>query len=110
MYVYVWEHIGSLNYRTALWMFTKLGRDEVLIWPRTCIKVFRPYLPWEDPRKCKQGSRGPLLQPEPLLQTGRLQQQTEQITIILKQVGRGIVLFGSIPKSNFVTRTLYSGK
>ena len=34
MHVYVhdvWEHIASLYYRTALWMFTKLGRDEVLI-------------------------------------------------------------------------------
>ena len=31
MHVIVWEHIASLYYRTALWMFTKLGRDEVLI-------------------------------------------------------------------------------
>ena len=31
MHVYVWEHIASLYYRTALWMFTKLGRDEVLM-------------------------------------------------------------------------------
>ena len=31
MHVYVWEHIVSLYYRTALWMFTKLGRDEVLM-------------------------------------------------------------------------------
>ena len=29
--LYVWEHIASLYYRTAWWMFTKLGRDEVLI-------------------------------------------------------------------------------
>ena len=29
--VYVWKHIVSLYYRTALWMFTKLGRDEVLM-------------------------------------------------------------------------------
>ena len=27
MHVYVWEHIASLYYR----MFTKLGRDEVLM-------------------------------------------------------------------------------
>ena len=33
MYVYVWEHIVSLYYRTAWWMFTKLGRDEVLMVP-----------------------------------------------------------------------------
>ena len=31
MHVYVWEHIVSLCYRTAEWMFTKLGRDEVLM-------------------------------------------------------------------------------
>ena len=29
MHVYVWELIVSLYYRTAKWMFTKLGRDEV---------------------------------------------------------------------------------
>ena len=31
LYIYVWEHIVSLYYRTAEWMFTKLGRDEVLM-------------------------------------------------------------------------------
>ena len=31
MHVYVLEHIASLNYGTALWIFTKLGRDEVLM-------------------------------------------------------------------------------
>ena len=31
MHVYVLEHIISLSYRTTLWMFTKLDRDEVLI-------------------------------------------------------------------------------
>ena len=31
MHVYVWEYIVSLYYRTAEWMFTKLGRDEVLM-------------------------------------------------------------------------------
>ena len=36
MHVYVWEHIVSLYYRTALWMFTKLGRDEVLMVPYKC--------------------------------------------------------------------------
>ena len=28
MHVYVLEHTGSLCYRTAWWMFTKLGSDE----------------------------------------------------------------------------------
>ena len=36
MHVYVWEHIVSLYYRTALWMLTKLGRDEVLMVPYKC--------------------------------------------------------------------------
>ena len=31
IHVYVWEHIASLYYRTALWIITKLGRDEVLM-------------------------------------------------------------------------------
>ena len=31
MHVYVWEHIVSLYYRTAYWMFTKLGMHEVLM-------------------------------------------------------------------------------
>ena len=31
IHVYVWEHIVSLYYRTAQCMFTKLGRDEVLM-------------------------------------------------------------------------------
>ena len=31
MHVYVWEHIVSIYYRTAWLMFTKLGRDEVLM-------------------------------------------------------------------------------
>ena len=33
MHVYIWEHIDSLYYSTAQWMFTKLGRDEVLMVP-----------------------------------------------------------------------------
>ena len=33
MHVYVLEHIVSLCYRTTWWMFTKLGRDEVLMAP-----------------------------------------------------------------------------
>ena len=36
MHVHVWEHIVSLYYRTAQWMFTKLGRHEVLMVPYKC--------------------------------------------------------------------------
>ena len=31
MHVYVLEHIVSLNYIIAWWIFTKLGRDKVLM-------------------------------------------------------------------------------
>ena len=33
VYMYVWEHIVSLYYRTAGWMFTKLSRDNELMAP-----------------------------------------------------------------------------
>ena len=33
VHVYVWEHIVSINYRIAIWIFTKLGRDKVLMTP-----------------------------------------------------------------------------
>ena len=36
MHVYVWEYIVSLYYRTTSWMFTKLGRDEMLMVPYKC--------------------------------------------------------------------------
>ena len=35
VYVYVLEHRVNLNYRIAWWLFTKLGRDKVLMTPRT---------------------------------------------------------------------------
>ena len=37
MFMYTLEHIISLSYRTTLWMFTKLDRDEVLIVTHLCI-------------------------------------------------------------------------
>ena len=37
MHVRVWEHIVSLNYRITRWIFTKLGRDKVLMTPHICI-------------------------------------------------------------------------
>ena len=41
MHVCEWEHIVSLYYRTAQWMLTKLGRDEMLMVPYKCY-CFRP--------------------------------------------------------------------
>ena len=37
MSMYTFEHIISLSYRTTLWIFTKLDRDEVLIVTHLCI-------------------------------------------------------------------------
>ena len=37
MHVYVLEYIVSLSHRTALWMFMKLGRDEVLMVQHLCL-------------------------------------------------------------------------
>ena len=37
VHVYVLEHIVSLYYRITWWIFTKLGRDEVLMTPHICI-------------------------------------------------------------------------
>ena len=37
MHVYIWEHIASLFYRTDLWMFTKLDREEVLMTLHMCL-------------------------------------------------------------------------
>ena len=82
MHVYVWEHIASLYYTTAKWMFTKLGRDEVL-------------MAWHMHKYvlAKSAGGGPRARPnrtlgggvpffKKLLQTGRLQQQTEFIAMI----------------------------
>ena len=49
-----------------------------------------------DPGRGKNMSRGHLLQTE------RLQRQTECIAMIYKHVGRSVVTFGSISKSNFL--------
>ena len=37
VHAYVLEHIVSLNYRISWWIFTKLGRDKVLMTPHICI-------------------------------------------------------------------------
>ena len=37
VHVYVLKHIVSLNYRIAWWIFTKLGRDKVLMTSHICI-------------------------------------------------------------------------
>ena len=34
---FVWEHKASFKYRIARWIYTKLGRDKVLMTPHICI-------------------------------------------------------------------------
>ena len=46
VHVYVLEHIVSLKYRIPWWIFTKLGRDKVLMTPHICINSWA---------KCAQG-------------------------------------------------------
>ena len=57
MHVYVWEHIASINYRTAYRMFTKLGRDEVLM-ARHMHKDVGHICSGADPGRGKIGHRG----------------------------------------------------
>ena len=82
MHVYVWQHIVSLYYSTAQWMFTKLGRDEVLMVPYKCC-----YFSARSPQGriqggAKIGHAGDPFFNNFFLQTGRLQQQTEFIAMI----------------------------
>ena len=101
IHVYVWEHIVSLYYRTAEWMFMKLGRDEVLMVPYKCYCFSARSVKGRIQGGAKIGHGESPSSMNFLLQTGRLQQQTECIAMILKHVGRSVVTFGSILKSNF---------
>ena len=74
MYVYVWEHIVSLYYRTTEWMFMKLGRDEVLM-ALHMHKDVLPHLPKGGSRARQNRSPGrggvsPLLSPRNALRWG----------------------------------------
>ena len=82
MHVYVWEHIVSLYYRPAWWMFTKLGRDEVLMVPYKCFCFSARSVQGRIQGGAKIGHGGVPFFNELLLQTGRLQQQTKCIAMI----------------------------
>ena len=62
MHVYVLEHIVSLYYRTALWMFTKLGRHEMLMFPYNCCCFSARSPQGRIQGGAKRGQGGPLLQ------------------------------------------------
>ena len=78
----------------------KLGRDEVLMDPYKCC-----CLSGRSAKGRIQGGvkicHGVPFFKKLLLQTGRLQRETECIAMIYKHVGRSVVTFGSIPKSDF---------
>ena len=69
--------------------------------PLQVLLFFGQIPPEADPGQGKNMSRGVPFFRKLLLQTGRLRQQTECIAVIKKHVGRSVVIFGSIPKSNF---------
>ena len=58
MNVYVWEHIVSLSNRTAQWMLTKLGRDEVLMAAHMMLRCFGHIRARADQGHSKTRSRG----------------------------------------------------
>ena len=109
MHVYVWEHIVSLSYRTAWWMCTNLVRDEMLMTPAHVLWCIGHICTGADPLRGKNMSWGSLSSKKLLLQTGRLQQQTECIA----HVDWSVVGCSSNPKSNFwrahCTQVSYSG-
>ena len=72
MHVYVLDHIVSLCYKTALWMFTKLGRDEVLVAPHMWLDIGQTLPRGGSRAGQKYVNEGSLLK-GPLLQIGRLQ-------------------------------------
>ena len=71
-------------------------------WFLTSVVVFSQIRPGADQGRGKNRSlRVPFFK-KLLPQTGRLQRQTECIAVIYKHVGRSVVIFGSILKSNFL--------
>ena len=61
MYI-LWEHIVSLSYRTDVWIFTKLGRDEVFMVPYKCCCFSARSVKGRIQGRAKIGQGGPLLQ------------------------------------------------
>ena len=62
VHVYVLEHIFSLNYRIAWWIFTKLGTDKVLMTPHICIDSWAKSSQDGIQGRAKIGPGGSLLQ------------------------------------------------
>ena len=58
MHVYVWEYIVSLYFRTAQWMWMKLGKDEVLMVPYKCCCFLARFVQGQIQGGAKIGHRG----------------------------------------------------
>ena len=82
VHVYVLEHIVSLNYKIAWLIFTKLGRDKVLMTLHICIDSWAKSAQGWIQGGAKIVPRGGPFSKELLLQTGRLQQHTDCIAVI----------------------------
>ena len=82
-------------------MFMKLGKDEVLMAPYMHSDVLAISAQGRIQGRAKIGHGGPHLKKVVVFLPRRLQQQTECIAMILKQVGWSFVVFGSILMSNF---------
>ena len=98
VYVYVLEHIVSLNYRIAWWVFNRLGRDKVLknlYWLSGQIRQGKDL-----GQGCNWTMRGPSPK-DFFFRVGRLQQQTEYIAMIYKHLGRSVDICGSILTFSF---------
>ena len=108
MHIYVWEHIVSLYYRTAWWMFTNLVGIKYT-WPSICIKVFRPYLPKGGSRAGqKKVAGGPLLK-KTYSSDWKATATNRMHSNDLEACGmKCCFLFHS--KVEFLTRSLYSGE
>ena len=62
VHVYVWEHIVSLYYTIAWWIFTKHGMDKVLMTPHICIDFWAKSAQGWIRVGAEIGHGGPLLQ------------------------------------------------
>ena len=94
VHVYVLEHIVSLNYRIAWWIFTKLGRDKVLMTPHICIDSLAKSAQGWIQGGAKIGPGGSLLQ--------RTSSSDRKATATYWMHSSDLEAFdfGSIPKSN----------
>ena len=99
MHAYVWEHIFTLYYLTAWWIFMKLGRDEVLMVPHIYFGIWARSTQGWIKGGAKIGHGGPLLHKTSSDQKATATNQMNSND--LNHVGTSVDVFGSIRKSIF---------